>query len=124
MSDTPRTDADDRSYPSPEHAQRIRFDGNECVVMHPEEYESLYEKSRQLERELNAAKRRIKWLEDANSLHVDMKNLIETLRNRDERIKRLISIGNTFVECDALEVYEATEKAWKREVLNDSSTTS
>ncbi len=55
MSDTPMVDADDRNYPSPEYAQRIRFEGNECVVMYPEEYESLYEKARQLERELNAA---------------------------------------------------------------------
>lgn len=71
MSDTPRTDADDRNYPSPEYAQRIRFEGCDCVVMHPEEYESLYEKARQLERELNAANERIKRLEHAgpNAIH-------------------------------------------------------
>lgn len=56
-SDTPETDAEDRPYPSPEHAQRIRFEGNECVVMYPEEYEALYEKARKLERERDEARR-------------------------------------------------------------------
>jgi len=54
MIDTPRTDRDDRPYPSPEHTQRIQFEGCECVVMAPEDYESLYDHARQLERELAA----------------------------------------------------------------------
>lgn len=49
MSKTPDTDSEDRGYPSPEHAQRIQFEGCECVVMSPEEYESLYGRARQLE---------------------------------------------------------------------------
>lgn len=52
-SDTPRTDADCRQYPSPEYAQRIIFEGCECVVLAPEDYESLYEHARTLERELS-----------------------------------------------------------------------
>jgi len=56
MTPTPRTDADDRQYPLPEHAQRIQFEGCECVVMAPEDYEALYEHARQLERELEKAK--------------------------------------------------------------------
>ena len=82
MSDTPRTDADDRNYPSPEYAQRIRFEGNECVVMHPEEYESLYEKARQLERELNAAKERIGRLIKAGDAIVENGSIVsERLAN-------------------------------------------
>ena len=49
-SDTPWTDADDRQYPLPEYAQRIQFEGRECVVMSPEEYEALYRHACQLER--------------------------------------------------------------------------
>jgi len=56
MRDTPRTDSDDRPYPSPEHAQRIVFEGCECAVMAPEDYEALYNHARQLERELASAK--------------------------------------------------------------------
>lgn len=52
---TPRTDRDDRPYPSPEYAQLIQFEGSTCVVMAPEDYEALYEHARQLERELIAA---------------------------------------------------------------------
>ena len=83
MSDTPRTDADDRSYPSPEHAQRIRFEGNECVVMHPEEYESLYEKSRQLERELTAI------TEERDELLEEVKSLKESIRDQEHHIMEL-----------------------------------
>jgi hypothetical protein len=54
MSDTPRTDRDDRPYPLPEYTQHIQFEGCDCVVMSPEDYEALYEHARQLERELAA----------------------------------------------------------------------
>jgi hypothetical protein len=52
VSDTPRTDADDRPYPSPDYTQHINFEGCDSVVMPPEEYAALYEHARQLEREL------------------------------------------------------------------------
>jgi hypothetical protein len=57
VSDTPRTDADDRPYPSPDYTQHINFEGCDSVVMPPEEYEALYEHARQLERELSQQKR-------------------------------------------------------------------
>lgn len=62
MSDTPRTDAESRPYPSPEHAQRIVFEGCQRFVMAPEDYEALYEHARQLERELQDAQARIRQL--------------------------------------------------------------
>ena len=68
VSDTPRTDRDDRPYPSLEHAQHIRFEGNDCVVMHPEEYEALYEQSRQLERELAAVTADLKFRRELGAL--------------------------------------------------------
>jgi len=51
---TPETDSDSRPYPLPEHAQRIRFEGCECVVMAPEDYEALYAHARNLERQRDA----------------------------------------------------------------------
>lgn len=39
---TPRTDADNRSYPLPKHLQLIQFEGSTCGVIAPEEYEELY----------------------------------------------------------------------------------
>lgn len=57
---TPRTDADNREYPSPEYAQRIQFEGCGCVVMAPEDYEALYEHARTLERELAEANEQLK----------------------------------------------------------------
>lgn len=87
MNDTPRTDRDDRPYPSPEHAQHIRFEGNDCLVMHPEEYEALYEQSRQLERELAAEKDASEQLEMmANKLH---EQLAAVIAERDELKNRL-----------------------------------
>jgi hypothetical protein len=66
MSDeTPRVDSDNRSYPRPEYAEEIVFEGSRHVVISPEAYEELYEIARTLERELNAANDRIKRLEEA-----------------------------------------------------------
>lgn len=53
--ETPETDSDHRPYPLPEHAQRIRFEGCECVVMAPEDYEALYTHARNLERQRDEA---------------------------------------------------------------------
>ncbi len=60
---TPIVDSDKRLYPSPEYAQRIRFEGNECVVMAPEEYEALYELARRLECNLNTMVASLKKIE-------------------------------------------------------------
>ena len=57
MSDTPRTDSDDRPYPSPECVQLIQFEGSTCAVMSPDDYEALYRYAQQLERELSEARR-------------------------------------------------------------------
>ena len=66
MSDeTPRVDSDNRSYPRPEYAEEIVFEGSRHVVISPEAYEELYEIARTLERELNAANKRIKRMEAA-----------------------------------------------------------
>jgi len=51
---TPRTDSSG-DWPSPEHTQRIQFEGWTCAVMAPEDYEALYKHAQQLERELNKA---------------------------------------------------------------------
>lgn len=65
MSDeTPRVDSDNRSYPRPEYAEEIVFEGSRHVVISPEAYEELYEIARTLERELNEANERIKRLEE------------------------------------------------------------
>lgn len=53
---TPETDAEDRTYPLPEYLQLITFEGSECAVLAPEEYEELYQKARRLERERNQAR--------------------------------------------------------------------
>lgn len=37
------------TWPSPEHAQRIQFEGCECVVASPEEYEALVDRLNRLE---------------------------------------------------------------------------
>jgi hypothetical protein len=64
VSDTPRVDSDNRSYPRPEYAEEIIFEGSRHVVISPEAYEELYEIALLLERELNAANERIKRLRD------------------------------------------------------------
>ena len=97
MSDTPRTDAENRPYPSPEHAQRIRFEGCECVVMYPQEYEALYERARAFERELAAAmaeldreiqaKHRIA-METQDPLLAKLEALSAELAAKDARIRR------------------------------------
>lgn len=51
----PRVDTDGREYPHPDHAQIIQFEGCDCVVMSPEDYQSLWDVACQLERELNEA---------------------------------------------------------------------
>ncbi len=78
MSDeTPRVDSDDRSYPRPEYAEEIVFEGSRHVVISPEAYEELYEIACQLERELNAANDRIKELEaKVDELH-DLEKWLE-----------------------------------------------
>jgi len=57
MSDrpTPITDADERNYPQPEYLQLIQFEGCTMGVINPEGYAELYEKSRDLERQLAEA---------------------------------------------------------------------
>lgn len=53
MSDTPRTDAAE-SWGTPQYCEHITFEGCDCAVMPPEEYEALFEHARTLERELAA----------------------------------------------------------------------
>lgn len=65
MSDTPRVMSDDRGYPLPEHTQHIVFEGADCVVMAPEDYEALFGVALSLERELTATRQRVAELEDA-----------------------------------------------------------
>jgi hypothetical protein len=75
--ETPRVDSDDRSYPRPEYAEEIVFEGSRHVVISPEAYEELYEIACQLERELNAANDRIKELEaKVDELH-DLEKWLE-----------------------------------------------
>jgi len=93
----------------------------------------VYDHARQLERELNAANERVKQIEaDAykstqkiqrlegwNTQNcADKMNLMETLRDREERIKRMARIGSRFVNADDLTEYMATEHAWIEEVKN------
>jgi predicted RNase H-like nuclease (RuvC/YqgF family) len=97
VSDTPRVDSDNRSYPRPEYAEEIVFEGSRHVVISPEAYEELYEIARQLERELTTAQKRIKQLEEslesANTflqLVMCEQNHLRDLRNKaNDRIKRL-----------------------------------
>ena len=49
---TPITDADERNYPQPEYLQLIQFEGCPMGVIDPDGYAELYEKSRDLERQL------------------------------------------------------------------------
>lgn len=67
MSDTPRVMSDDRGYPLPEHTQHIVFEGADCVVMAPEDYEALFGVAMSLEREFNVANTRIAELEEMES---------------------------------------------------------
>ena len=60
--------------------------------------------TRQLERELNAANDRIKQIE------ADKVNLMETRRDREERIKRLEKLGD---EMELWCVNEKVSEAWK-----------
>jgi len=52
------------SWPTPEHAQHIQFEGCDCVVMSPEEYEELYRYSERLGRDLAAAKEELALLKN------------------------------------------------------------
>lgn len=63
--ETPETDRDDRQYPLPEYTQRIQFEGSECVVIGPEDYEALYEHARALERKLSMCRDVLKLYDDA-----------------------------------------------------------
>lgn len=73
MSDTPRTD-EAELWGAPQYAEHITFEGCDCVVMPPEEYEALFEHARTLKRELAAVTaerdalradaRRYQWLRD------------------------------------------------------------
>lgn len=90
MSDTYRTDqVGVRQYKD--------VSGNPCslswLVRNEPEWAANQIRNRdKLERELNAANERIKQLE------ADKVNLMETLRDREERIKRLVEIGNEMVK--------------------------
>ncbi len=83
---TPETDADTRPYPLPEYAQRIRFEGNECVVVCPEEYEALYEKARKLERERDEAR---DWLVSYKESFAIATNEIAALRAEVNRYEAM-----------------------------------
>lgn len=74
MSDTPRVDSDNRSYPRPEYAEEIVFEGSRHVVISPEAYEELYEIAPQLTRELTAANERIKRLVQAGDCLLSHRN--------------------------------------------------
>lgn len=52
MSATPITECG--GWPTPEYTQRITFEGSECAVMAPEDYEALYNSHRTLERRIHA----------------------------------------------------------------------
>ena len=95
MSDeTPRVDSDNRSYPRPEYAEEIVFEGSRHVVISPEAYEELYEIARTLERELNRA------CEMYRKLDIHTLNLVDRIRRLEkagDAMERLLPDGSI---CD------------------------
>ncbi len=92
VSDTPRVDSDNRLYPRPEYAQEIEFEeGSRHVVISPEAYEELYGIARTLERELAEANKtnRLQYelITTAEKRGVDKSK--EELNAAKDRIKRL-----------------------------------
>lgn len=79
---TPRVDSDSRSYPSPEQASRILFEGRQCVVMAPEEYEDLYRLARLMEKELMDSRETADdWMGRHYALHSKNVALVEALES-------------------------------------------
>jgi hypothetical protein len=92
VSDTPRVDSDNRSYPRPEYAEEIIFEGSRHVVISPEAYEELYEIALLLERELNAANSKIELLLSANA---DVARIADERDAAENRIGLLIAERDT-----------------------------
>lgn len=83
---TPITDADERNYPQPEYLQLIQFEGCTMGVIDPEGYAELYEKSRDLERQLAEAReenaRFNKALSNASAIYDSAREKIEEMETR------------------------------------------
>lgn len=95
QSDTPLTSIS-ASWPSPERIQHIQFEGCDCAVLAPEEYEALYEHARTLERALSAERaknaRLVADLDNAWEQFRRMRNLLAEAKYGDRLQNQVIAM--------------------------------
>lgn len=110
---TPITDADERNYPQPEYLQLIQFEGCTMGVIDPDGYAELYDKSRDLERQLAEAReenaRLNKALSNASAIYDAAREQRDRLADALEKIASGAHDWKTCVDKIAPEALAATK---------------